>query len=87
MSQEDKFKKVGIGYEHRLIDDIAVYAKSYEGLLSEFKNYDGNIQPDVVVRGFGSLGLMTSIIKTSNGDLNQTGAVYGIETINIKLIY
>jgi isocitrate dehydrogenase len=67
---EESFKAKGIDYEHRLIDDmVAQVLKSNGGLVWACKNYDGDVQSDIVAQGYGSLGLMTSVL------LNEEGAV------------
>jgi hypothetical protein len=71
---------VGIWYEHRLIDDMVAYAmKSDGGYVWAFKNYDGDVQSDSVAQGFGSLGLMTSVLvgpdsRVSHGHETVTSA-------------
>jgi len=60
-----QFKSAGIWYEHRLIDDMVAYAiKSNGGFVWACKNYDGDVQSDIVAQGYGSLGLMTSVLIT-----------------------
>ena len=64
----DKFKQAGLDYEHRLIDDlVAQVLKGSGGLLWACKNYDGDVQSDIVAQGFGSLGLMTSVCVNEDG--------------------
>lgn len=76
-----KFEKVGIAYEHRLIDDLVASAiKSDGGFVWACKNYDGDVQSDVVAQGFGSLGLMTSILITPDGKTIETEAAHGTVT-------
>lgn len=82
---EDEFKtrfiEAGIYYEHRLIDDLVAYAiKSSGGFVWACKNYDGDVQSDVVAQGFGSLGLMTSILLTPDGKTVETEAAHGTVT-------
>ena len=61
----DKFKKFNITYEHRLIDDMVACAMKWNGgFVWACKNYDGDVQSDTVAQGFGSLGLMTSVLMT-----------------------
>jgi isocitrate dehydrogenase len=63
-----KFAELGITYEHRLIDDMVAFClKSEGGFVWACKNYDGDVQSDTVAQGFGSLGLMTSVLVTPDG--------------------
>ncbi|MBK5117088.1 MAG: NADP-dependent isocitrate dehydrogenase, partial [Thermoleophilia bacterium] len=65
---EDEFETAGITYEHRLIDDMVAAAMKWEGgYVWACKNYDGDVQSDTVAQGFGSLGLMTSVLMTPDG--------------------
>jgi isocitrate dehydrogenase len=65
---KDAFTKAGIWYEHRLIDDMVAYSiKSEGGYVWACKNYDGDVQSDTVAQGYGSLGLMTSVLITPDG--------------------
>ena len=65
---KDKFKSRGLTYEHRLIDDMVAAALKWEGgYVWACKNYDGDVQSDTVAQGFGSLGLMTSVLMTPDG--------------------
>jgi len=76
-----QFTTAGITYEHRLIDDLVAYAiKSDGGFVWACKNYDGDVQSDVVAQGFGSLGLMTSILITPDGKTVETEAAHGTVT-------
>ena len=78
---EDKFKKAGIEYQHRLIDDMGAYAmKSKGGFLWACKNYDGDVQSDSIAQGFGSLGLMTSVLMTEDGQTIEAEAAHGTVT-------
>jgi isocitrate dehydrogenase len=75
------FKKAGITYEHRLIDDMVAYAiKSSGGFVWACKNYDGDVQSDTVAQGFGSLGLMTSVLMTEDGKTIESEAAHGTVT-------
>ena len=66
---------MGLWYEHRLIDDMVAYAvKSEGGFVWACKNYDGDVQSDVVAQGFGSLGLMTSVLQTPDGAVEAEAA-------------
>ena len=77
----DAFKKAGLFYEHRLIDDMVAYAiKSEGGFIWACKNYDGDVQSDVVAQGFGSLGLMTSVLMTEDGKTVEAEAAHGTVT-------
>lgn len=77
----DAFKSAGIWYEHRLIDDMVAYClKSNGGFVWACKNYDGDVQSDIVAQGFGSLGLMTSVLITPNGKTIEAEAAHGTVT-------
>jgi len=76
-----KFEKLGIWYEHRLIDDMVAQAiKSDGGFIWACKNYDGDVQSDSVAQGFGSLGLMTSELLTPDGKIMEAEAAHGTVT-------
>jgi isocitrate dehydrogenase len=76
-----EFEKLGIWYEHRLIDDlVAQVLKSNGGILWACKNYDGDVQSDIVAQGFGSLGLMTSVLLTPDGKVVESEAAHGTVT-------
>jgi len=76
-----KFDAAGLSYEHRLIDDLVAFAiKSDGGFVWACKNYDGDVQSDVVAQGFGSLGLMTSVLLTPDGKTVETEAAHGTVT-------
>lgn len=76
-----QFEKLGIYYEHRLIDDmVAQMIKSKGGFILAFKNYDGDVQSDIVAQGFGSLGLMTSVLVTPDGKAFESEAAHGTVT-------
>jgi len=78
---EDKFKAAGITYEHRLIDDmVASNLKWSGGYVWACKNYDGDVQSDTVAQGFGSLGLMTSVLMTPDGKVVEAEAAHGTVT-------
>ncbi|MQA27254.1 MAG: NADP-dependent isocitrate dehydrogenase [Micromonosporaceae bacterium] len=75
------FDKAGIWYEHRLIDDMVAQAiKGEGGYVWACKNYDGDVQSDVVAQGFGSLGLMTSVLMTPDGSAVEAEAAHGTVT-------
>jgi isocitrate dehydrogenase len=76
-----QFKAKGIGYEHRLIDDMVASALKWEGaFIWACKNYDGDVQSDTVAQGFGSLGLMTSVLLTPDGKTVEAEAAHGTVT-------
>ncbi|WP_417609515.1 NADP-dependent isocitrate dehydrogenase, partial [Parasphingorhabdus sp.] len=75
------FDKAGITYEHRLIDDMVASALKWSGkFVWACKNYDGDVQSDTVAQGFGSLGLMTSVLMTPTGDCVEAEAAHGTVT-------
>jgi isocitrate dehydrogenase len=77
----DKFKAAGITYEHRLIDDMVAASLKWEGgYVWACKNYDGDVQSDTVAQGFGSLGLMTSVLATPDGRTVEAEAAHGTVT-------
>ena len=77
----DKFKAAGIHYEHRLIDDMVASALKWSGgYVWACKNYDGDVQSDTVAQGFGSLGLMTSVLMTPDGKIVEAEAAHGTVT-------
>ena len=76
-----KFEAVGISYEHRLIDDMVASALKWNGnFVWACKNYDGDVQSDTVAQGFGSLGLMTSVLVTPDGQTMEAEAAHGTVT-------
>jgi len=78
---KEEFSKLGIWYEHRLIDDmVAQVIKSNGGMVWACKNYDGDVQSDIVAQGFGSLGLMTSVLLTPDGKTVESEAAHGTVT-------
>jgi isocitrate dehydrogenase len=78
---EQDFQKAGITYEHRLIDDMVAAALKWEGgYVWACKNYDGDVQADTVAQGFGSLGLMTSVLMTADGKTVEAEAAHGTVT-------
>ena len=78
---KDKFEKAGITYEHRLIDDMVASALKWEGgYVWATKNYDGDVQSDTVAQGFGSLGLMTSVLTSPDGKIVEAEAAHGTVT-------
>lgn len=82
---KDLFKEKGIWYEHRLIDDmVAQMMKSSGGYVMALKNYDGDVQSDIVAQGFGSLGLMTSVLITPDGKTFESEAAHGTVTRHFR---
>ena len=78
---EAEFTAAGITYEHRLIDDMVAAAMKWEGgYVWACKNYDGDVQSDTVAQGFGSLGLMTSVLMTPDGQTVEAEAAHGTVT-------
>ena len=78
---KDKFDEKGIIYEHRLIDDMVACAMKWEGgFVWACKNYDGDVQSDTIAQGFGSLGLMTSVLMTPDGNAIEAEAAHGTVT-------
>jgi isocitrate dehydrogenase len=76
-----EFDKAGLTYEHRLIDDMVACMLRWEGgYVWACKNYDGDVQSDVVAQGFGSLGLMTSVLTTPDGRVLESEAAHGTVT-------
>jgi isocitrate dehydrogenase len=77
----EEFAAAGITYEHRLIDDMVAAAMKWEGgYVWACKNYDGDVQSDTVAQGFGSLGLMTSVLMTPDGSTVEAEAAHGTVT-------
>jgi isocitrate dehydrogenase len=82
----DQFKAKGISYEHRLIDDMVACAMKWSGgFVWACKNYDGDVQSDTVAQGFGSLGLMTSVLMTPDGKTVEAEAAHGTVTRHYRL--
>ena len=76
-----EFDAAGLTYEHRLIDDMVASAMKWEGgYVWACKNYDGDVQSDIVAQGFGSLGLMTSVLATPDGRVLESEAAHGTVT-------
>jgi len=81
----DRFTEAGITYEHRLIDDMVAAAMKWEGgFVWACKNYDGDVQSDTVAQGFGSLGLMTSVLMTEDGQTVEAEAAHGTVTRHFR---
>ncbi|WP_431299825.1 NADP-dependent isocitrate dehydrogenase [Tabrizicola sp. BL-A-41-H6] len=81
----DRFKAKGITYEHRLIDDMVASAMKWSGgYVWACKNYDGDVQSDTVAQGFGSLGLMTSVLMTPDGKTVEAEAAHGTVTRHFR---
>jgi isocitrate dehydrogenase len=75
------FKAIGITYEHRLIDDMVAQVLKWDGgIVWATKNYDGDVQSDIVAQGYGSLGLMTSVLMTPDGKTVEAEAAHGTVT-------
>ncbi len=82
---KDKFEQKGITYEHRLIDDMVAAALKWSGgYVWACKNYDGDVQSDIVAQGFGSLGMMTSRLMTPNGKIVESEAAHGTVTRHFR---
>ena len=83
---KDEFRKAGIVYEHRLIDDMVASALKWHGeFVWACKNYDGDVQSDQVAQGFGSLGLMTSVLMTPDGKTIEAEAAHGTVTRHYRM--
>jgi len=81
-----EFDKKGLIYEHRLIDDMVAAAMKWEGgYVWACKNYDGDVQSDTVAQGYGSLGLMTSVLSTPDGKTVEAEAAHGTVTRHYRL--
>jgi len=81
-----KFDAAGISYEHRLIDDMVACAMKWNGaFVWACKNYDGDVQSDTVAQGFGSLGLMTSVLMTPDGKTIEAEAAHGTVTRHYRM--
>ena len=82
---KEKFNSKGIIYEHRLIDDMVACAMKWEGgFVWACKNYDGDVQSDTIAQGFGSLGLMTSVLMTPDGNAIEAEAAHGTVTRHFR---
>jgi isocitrate dehydrogenase len=82
---KDKFAAAGLTYEHRLIDDMVAAALKWEGgYVWACKNYDGDVQSDTVAQGYGSLGLMTSVLRTADGRTVEAEAAHGTVTRHFR---
>ena len=83
---EAKFKVANLWYEHRLIDDmVAQCIKSAGGFVWATKNYDGDVQSDIVAQGYGSLGLMSSVLITPDGHTLEAEAAHGTVTRHYRV--
>ncbi|MEO8529319.1 MAG: NADP-dependent isocitrate dehydrogenase, partial [Pseudolysinimonas sp.] len=81
-----KYDAKGLTYEHRLIDDMVASALKWEGgYIWATKNYDGDVQSDTVAQGYGSLGLMTSVLTTPDGKIVEAEAAHGTVTRHFRL--
>jgi isocitrate dehydrogenase len=82
---KDKFEAAGLTYEHRLIDDMVAACLKWEGgYVWACKNYDGDVQSDTVAQGYGSLGLMTSVLMTADGQTVEAEAAHGTVTRHFR---
>jgi len=82
----DKFKSANLTYEHRLIDDMVACAMKWNGAyIWACKNYDGDVQSDTVAQGFGSLGLMTSVLMSPDGKIVEAEAAHGTVTRHYRM--
>ncbi len=82
---KDQFEAAGIIYEHRLIDDMVAAALKWSGkFIWACKNYDGDVQSDTIAQGFGSLGLMTSVLLTPDGNTVEAEAAHGTVTRHFR---
>ncbi len=83
---KEKFDSAGLTYEHRLIDDMVASAMKWEGgYIWACKNYDGDVQSDTVAQGFGSLGLMTSVLSVPDGSVVEAEAAHGTVTRHYRM--
>jgi len=83
---KEKFQKAKLTYEHRLIDDMVACAMKWNGgYVWACKNYDGDVQSDTVAQGFGSLGLMTSVLMTPDGKTVESEAAHGTVTRHYRM--
>tara|TARA_Y100000780_G_scaffold204123_1_gene198326 strand:- start:60 stop:590 length:531 start_codon:yes stop_codon:yes gene_type:complete len=81
-----KYEAAGLWYEHRLIDDMVAYClKSEGGFVWACKNYDGDVQSDTVAQGYGSLGLMTSVLVCPDGKTIEAEAAHGTVTRHYRV--
>ena len=79
------FREAGLTYEHRLIDDMVAAAIKWDGgFVWACKNYDGDVQSDIVAQGFGSLGLMSSVLVTPDGKTMEAEAAHGTVTRHFR---
>lgn len=82
---KDKFEEAGLTYEHRLIDDMVAACLKWEGgYVWACKNYDGDVQSDTVAQGYGSLGLMTSVLMSADGQTVEAEAAHGTVTRHFR---
>src|SRR5690606_6594368 len=83
---KERFAAAGLTYEHRLIDDMVAAALKWEGgFVWACKNYDGDVQSDTIAQGFGSLGLMTSVLLTPDGKTVEAEAAHGTVTRHYRM--
>jgi isocitrate dehydrogenase len=82
---KEQFDARGLTYEHRLIDDMVAQAVKWEGgYVWACKNYDGDVQSDIIAQGYGSLGLMTSVLMTADGETVEAEAAHGTVTRHFR---
>jgi isocitrate dehydrogenase len=82
---KDQFDAARLAYEHRLIDDMVAQALKWEGgYVWACKNYDGDVQSDIIAQGYGSLGLMTSVLMTADGETVEAEAAHGTVTRHFR---
>src|SRR5471030_2380586 len=82
---KSQYEAAGITYEHRLIDDMVASALKWNGnFVWACKNYDGDVQSDSIAQGFGSLGLMTSVLVTPDGQTMEAEAAHGTVTRHFR---
>ncbi len=83
---KSKFEAAGLTYEHRLIDDMVASVLKWHGkIVWACKNYDGDVQSDTVAQGYGSLGLMTSVLMTPDGKTVEAEAAHGTVTRHFRM--
>jgi isocitrate dehydrogenase len=85
LEYKERMDEAGISYEHRLIDDMGAAALKWDGgFIWACKNYDGDVQSDTLAQGFGSLGLMTSVLISPDGETVETEAAHGTVTRHFR---
>src|SRR5262249_35409861 len=82
---KEQFDAAGLTYEHRLIDDMVAQAMKWAGgYVWACKNYDGDVESDIIAQGYGSLGLMTSVLMTADGKTVEAEAAHGTVTRHFR---